>query len=156
MTYTAWLSVETGQEYRLPSLEQWNYAWRAGGPTAMLLGPDDTVENRLRSHRDRAVDIFGDRCRHEHSNACTDDLTSPLEVGSLAATGIGLYDMAGNVMEILQCRNCGEETALVGRGWFSYRFMPIDPRRERRASGRYSYLRNSRNYVGFRVVRLQR
>ena len=154
VAYTAWLSEETGRQYRLPTREEWRYAWRAGGPTAMLLGPEDALGDRLRTRREIAREvaddtlIFGDRCRHEHSPGCTDDLTSPREVGSLASTGIGLYDMAGNVLEILQCSECRQYTNRIGRGWVRpASYVPID-------SFTHRETRNNRNWLGFRVVRV--
>ena len=80
--YAAWLSDETGEDYRLPSESEWEYAARAGSATRYSWGRD--------IGRNRA-----------NCNGCgsrwDSDGTSP--VGSFAANGWGLYDMHGNVWE---------------------------------------------------------
>ena len=76
-------------------------------------------------------------------------------MGSLGSTGIGLYDMAGNVREILagsmwevfQCSNCREFTNVIGRAWYqSASYVPFDAFQGEAWS--------SRNWLGFRVVRV--
>ena len=80
--YAAWLSDETGEDYRLPSESEWEYAARAGSATRYSWGQD--------IGRNRA-----------NCNGCgsrwDSDGTSP--AGSFAANGWGLHDMHGNVWE---------------------------------------------------------
>ena len=80
--YAAWLSSETGQEYRLPSESEWEYAARAGTTTRFGWGQD--------IGRNRA-NCSGCGSRWDG------DETAP--VGSFAANGWGLHDMHGNVWE---------------------------------------------------------
>ena len=70
--YAAWLSRESGEEYRLPSESEWEYAARAGTATARYWGEGE-------SGRDG----------HVHT----------VPAGSFVANGWGLHDMLGNVSE---------------------------------------------------------
>ena len=80
--YVAWLSRETGEEYRLPSESEWEYAARAGSTTRYSWG-QDLGRNRANCRR----------CRSRWDN----DRTAP--TGSFAANRWGLHDMHGNVNE---------------------------------------------------------
>ena len=80
-SYVSWLSRETGEEYRLPSEAEWEYAARAGSSTAYWWG-DKIGRNRANCKGCRSR--WGER-------------TAP--VGSFAANGFGLHDMHGNVWE---------------------------------------------------------
>jgi formylglycine-generating enzyme required for sulfatase activity len=82
VAYAAWLSSETGHEYRLPSEAEWEYAARAGTTTRYGLGQN--------IGRNRAS------CRTCGSR-WDGDQTAP--AGSFAANGWGLHDMHGNVYE---------------------------------------------------------
>jgi formylglycine-generating enzyme required for sulfatase activity/class 3 adenylate cyclase len=83
--YVAWFSKMTGQSYRLLSEAEWEYAARAGSPTAYYWGDDIGKGN---------ANCNG--CGSEWDN----QQTSP--VGSFAANQFGLYDMAGNVWQWVQ------------------------------------------------------
>ena len=80
--YVAWLSDETGEEYRLPSESEWEYAARAGTTTRYNWGQD--------IGRNRA-NCAGCGSRWDA------DQTAP--AGSFAANAWGLHDMHGNVLE---------------------------------------------------------
>ena len=80
--YAAWLSDETGEDYRLPSESEWEYAARAGTTTQYSWG-QDIGRNRAN------CDGCGSRW--------DDDETAP--AGSFAANDWGLHDMHGNVWE---------------------------------------------------------
>ena len=80
--YAAWLSDETGEDYRLPSESEWEYAARAGSATRYSWG-QDIGRNRANCNG----------CGSRWDN----DGTSP--VGSFAGNGWGLHDMHGNVWE---------------------------------------------------------
>lgn len=80
--YTKWLSKISGEQYRLPTEAEWEYACRAGTTTPYSWGEeadDDTIEQY-------AVFGYG-----------TD---GPLPVGSKKPNPFGLYDMHGNVAEL--------------------------------------------------------
>ena len=80
--YVRWLRVETGEEYRLPSEAEWEYAARAGSTTRYSWG-DDIGRNR--------ANCAGCGSRWDGNE------TAP--AGSFAANAWGLHDMHGNVWE---------------------------------------------------------
>lgn len=80
--YTKWLSLLTGQFYRLPSEAEWEYACRAGTTTAYSYGDDPQT---LTKHA------------WVYENAEDDYATS--KVDALQANPWGLYGMHGNVSE---------------------------------------------------------
>jgi formylglycine-generating enzyme required for sulfatase activity len=150
--YVDWLSGETGDNWRLPSEAEWEYAARAGTDTDYSWG-------------DELPD-----CRRELPNGANyidcDEGTFP--VGSYAANAFGLHDMHGNVWEWVEdCVHAnyagapGDGSAWLGdnggdcskrvlRGgaldndpealWSSHRNINDD-------------LRNTYDSVGFRVAR---
>jgi formylglycine-generating enzyme required for sulfatase activity len=82
VAYTEWLCTQTGQQYRLPTEVEWEYAARAGTETDYWWG-DDIGQNRA-------------NCR-ESGSQWSGKQTSP--VGSFEPNPFGLYDTAGNVWE---------------------------------------------------------
>jgi formylglycine-generating enzyme required for sulfatase activity len=80
--YLAWLSARTGQNYRLLSEAEWEYAARAGSLTKYPWG--DEIGEGHANGRDSGCQWSGKQ-------------TAP--VGSFAPNGWGLHDMHGNVWE---------------------------------------------------------
>ena len=80
--YVAWLSRQTGAEYRLLSEAEWEYAARAGTETVYSWG------NELGTNRANC-----EGCGSQWD----DRQTAP--VGSFPANAFGLHDMHGNVSE---------------------------------------------------------
>ena len=109
--YVAWLSKKTGQQYRLLSEAEWEYAARAGTTTRYPWGDDPGV-NRAN------FDGSGSQWSSKQ--------TAP--VGSFEPNAFGLHDMIGNVLEWVQdCWNDGykgapadgsaRETETAAGGW---------------------------------------
>jgi formylglycine-generating enzyme required for sulfatase activity len=78
--YTKWLSLSSGQFYRLPFESEWEYACRAGTTTKYYFGDEDDDMMDHAWYEDNA-----DMERHP--------------VGELEPNPWGLYDMYGNVNE---------------------------------------------------------
>jgi formylglycine-generating enzyme required for sulfatase activity len=145
--YARWLSEQTGKGYRLPSEAEWEYAARAGQPSAFWWG------YRKGEGRAACFDCGG---------AFDNRLTRP--VGSFAPNPFGLYDTAGNAMEWVE--DCYHATYVGaptdGRPWES----PDCPNRvarggafnkpaeAMRGTARHRFAPDTRiNMLGFRVAR---
>ena len=79
--YCAWLSARTGKDYHLPTEAQWEYAARGG-------------QNGL-------IYQWGDERRPGMANMNRDWNGGTLPVGSFPPNAYGLYDMMGNVNEMV-------------------------------------------------------
>ena len=78
--YTKWLSKLTGDQYRLPTEAEWEYACRAGSQAAFAFGDDVGQLDSYAWHAGNSEEI-------------------PHDVGTKKANQFGLHDMHGNVME---------------------------------------------------------
>ncbi|MDF0665395.1 MAG: SUMF1/EgtB/PvdO family nonheme iron enzyme [Nitrospira sp.] len=79
--YAQWLSQQTGNRYRLPTEAEWEYAASSGGEDEVWAGTSD--ESQLKQYA-----------------VYDTNRTGP--VGSKKPNGLGLYDMTGNVSELLE------------------------------------------------------
>lgn len=98
--YADWLTMHTGEQYRLLSEAEWEYAARAG-----TVSPYPVPGTLGRYGAPRTL------CEHAHLGeataryaGCPDPLNRPAGnhpavAGSYRPNGFGLYDMAGNVWE---------------------------------------------------------
>lgn len=102
--YVAWLSHKTGEEYRLPSESEWEYAARAGTTTRFNTGDCITTDQ---------ANFNGDRPASGCPKGRERGRTVP--VGYFPANAFGLHDMHGNLWELVQ--DCWND---------SYREAPSD------------------------------
>ena len=148
--YAAWLSSETGAEYRLPSEAEWEHAARAGASAKFSWG-DRVGINRANC----------DGCDSQWDGKGT------APVGSFLPNALGLLDMHGNAWEwVDDCWNedyrgatadgdawtsgeCGQRV-MRGGGWAN---PPTFLRAAHRSAGSSGYLSS---HVGFRVARTLR
>ena len=83
--YVRWLSAQTGEQYRLLSEAEWEYAARAGSQTRYAWG-DEVGSGRA-------------NCRRCDTRW---DATSTAPVGSFPPNAFGLHDLHGNVAELVE------------------------------------------------------
>jgi formylglycine-generating enzyme required for sulfatase activity len=84
--YVKWVSKRTGRSYRLPSEAEWEYGCRAGTSSVFATGESISIEQANFLYLD-----FGDR----------PGLGRSVPVGSYPPNAFGLYDMHGNVCELV-------------------------------------------------------
>jgi formylglycine-generating enzyme required for sulfatase activity len=153
--YIDWLNKKVGSPrgsapgdlYRLPSESEWEYAARAGTTTARWWGDQIGVGN-----------ANCDGCNG------TDNPLRPTPVGSFRPNPFGLYDMLGNVWEIVSdCWNTNYDGAPQdGMPWLSGDCsknvarggsFSNDPWSARSASRLWQDTNSTDNLAGFRVAR---
>ena len=96
--YTVWLSQKTGQEYRLLSEAEWEYAARAGTTTRRFWGDDGDQSCGYANGADQTTKAQVPGWKFLIAN-CNDRYAYTAPVGSYRANAFGLYDMLGNVGE---------------------------------------------------------
>jgi formylglycine-generating enzyme required for sulfatase activity len=147
------LSQKTGQNYRLPSEAEWEYACRAGTTTPFHFGTTLTT------------DLANYTGNHSYSTVEVEKyLKETTEVGTFLPNNFGVYDMHGNVWEWCEDnwhRDYQEAphdgSAWVNKGDDDYRRVRGGSWSSRQWSCRSAYRYYSRPYssgsdIGFRVV----
>jgi len=151
--YLPWLNSLTGEQFRLPSESEWEYAAKAGSTTKYSWGNSINCNN---AHYNGGEDS---NCYYKING----QLKGTVAVASYPANDFGLYDMHGNVWEWTQdCwnknysgapeagkawgqGNCGQRVVRGG----SWVISPINLRASYRNKSNLSERDNSR---GFRLV----
>lgn len=102
--YAAWLSKKTGNQYRLPSEAEWEYAARAGSNDNYFFGNDDKQLCEFANVFDRSGTAAFKRDLDVDwpSVDCNDGAEYTAVIGSYKPNVFGLYDMIGNVGELVE------------------------------------------------------
>ena len=151
--YVAWLSNRTGQDYRLLSESEWEYATRAGTTGRFNTGDCITTDE---------ANFRGTNPAQGCPTGVSRQQTLP--VGSFAANAFGLYDTHGNVLEWVQdCWNSSYDGAPTdGSAWMSGQcsravlrggFWNSAGRDVRSAKRTWSGRGSRGSLIGFRVAR---
>lgn len=106
--YTKWLSEITGATYRLPSEAEWEHAALAGGPAPYGAGEDGAAINADSLDDYAWTDSNSDYAAHE--------------VGKKKPNAWGVYDMVGNVAELVldehqEEQDAGDASKTKTRSW---------------------------------------
>ena len=156
------LSQLTGQEFRLPSEAEWEYACRAGRTTPFYFGETITTDcaNYRGTDRNYGAKVYSGSYGRGPKGISRQET---IEVGSFPANAFGLYDMHGNVWEWCQddwhknyegapkdgkawVSGTRSEKVLRGGSWSN---GPSDCRSASRCDGRRNV---PTGLIGFRVV----
>jgi formylglycine-generating enzyme required for sulfatase activity len=95
--YAAWLSLRTGQTYRLPSATEWEYLAGGGSPATPWTNSADACAHANGADASAALRYPG-----WTAFSCNDHFVGAAPVGSFAPNGFGLADTLGNAFEWVQ------------------------------------------------------
>lgn len=119
--YAAWLAAQTGKPYRLPSEAEWEYAARAGSAHSYHFGADAAQVCRYGNVRDTVGNAAIGKVTGKPGKdaGCTDFAGFTSVAGMYEPNGYGLYDMVGNVGEIVEdCEHQNYQGApMDGSAW---------------------------------------
>ena len=99
--YVQWLSAKTGNRYRLLSEAEWEYVARGGTDTARYWGSENEQCRHANGADERFETRYPDYAAFFGFAACDDGHVHTSPVGSYTKNGFGLYDVLGNVDEIV-------------------------------------------------------
>lgn len=163
MAYIEWLNKVTGQEYRLPTEVEWEYAARAGTTTAHYWGNNSDIACGYANVADTSVSgVY----KWPVTHSCEDGHFYAAAVKSFPANSFHLHDMLGNAWEWVCSKyeekyNGSEETcigpkpdnevliSIRGGGWNA------DAARVRAAHRNWAVAWSRQANLGFRLVRVR-
>lgn len=93
--FIPWLNQATGQTFRLPSESEWEYAARAESTTKYFWGNEIDC-SKARYGRGEAKE------GHWSVGECSDKYDGTINVKSYSPNDYGVYDMHGNVWELVE------------------------------------------------------
>jgi len=96
--YVHWLAQGTGKAYRLPSESEWEYAARGGATTSRYWGNDEDEACAYANVSDKSAKR---KYPGWKVSGCDDGYTYTSPVGKFKPNKFGLYDMLGNVKELV-------------------------------------------------------
>ncbi len=100
--YCVWLGLkDSGRRYRLPTEAEWEYACRAGTRSRFFWG--DTTEGMPR-YANVADEMFKEKLRNATALKANDGWYEPSPAGSYLPNPWGLYDVLGNLHEMVSDR----------------------------------------------------
>ena len=151
--YANWLSEQTGQRYRLPTEEEWEYIARAGAQTAYSFGVDASEGCQFMN----GADISARQQNRELIGvACDDGHAGLAPVGNFLPNRFGLHDVHGNAWEWTadawtssHAPGARTGSTRVIRGGSAY----SDPAGLRSANRYFQAPNSGRVDIGFRLVR---
>lgn len=98
--YAGWLSGKAHRHYRLPSEAEWEFAARSGTAGARYWGNDSAQVCRYANVSDRTLgQKYHDRGDYFD---CSDGYAFTSPVGAFPKNSFGLYDMLGNVNQLVE------------------------------------------------------
>lgn len=133
--YAQWLSEQSGQKYRLPSVAEW---------VAIARGASG-VESCGGNVGDSS---YGGKFKDRDAYACDDGAAETAKAGSYKAAASGVYDLVGNAREWVSDGGAGAKSHIaMGAGWTTTKDKPSPTQRTTFDDD------VAANTVGFRVVR---
>ena len=162
--YVRWLSEQTGQDYRLPSEAEWEYAPRAGTTADYYWGNNNHEMCRYANGPDISLRFASSVRRQDASFDFFTTIVRTAPVGLYVPNDFGLHDMVGNVKEWVE--DCWHEnyagapsdgTAWTSGGDCGHRVSrggSWDSFTGHASDDRFRYTTGDRNNnIGFRVAR---
>ena len=103
VAYITWYSAKTGRTYRLPSEAEMEYATRAGTTTSRFWGNEVALQCKYANGSDLTItERFKGRVPKWYGAPCNDGYLMTSPVGTFAANPWNLFDMLGNVYELVE------------------------------------------------------